>query len=94
MAEKVRKKWEVCECGKVLTGHSLGYLAGLVKILFQLDILSRKCPRGGGELTRGTCVRAQSLPSRRPLVDAVVVNSFVGRDVIRAFVNHVVHVSG
>jgi hypothetical protein len=35
--------------GKQLTGHSLGYLACLVKILFQLDILSRIGPRRGLE---------------------------------------------
>lgn len=45
MAEVVREKGEGQKMWQLLTGHSLGYLARLEKILFQLDILSRKRPR-------------------------------------------------
>jgi hypothetical protein len=49
----------------VLTGHSLGYLAGLVKILFQLDILSR------GGINEGK-VRTSSISAVSSSIDTVV----------------------
>ena len=49
----------------VLTGHSLGYLARLVKILFQLDILSR------GRIDEGN-VRTSSISAVSSSIDTVV----------------------
>jgi hypothetical protein len=61
MAEMVRKKWEVYRMWQVLTGHPLGYLARLVKILFQLDILSRKFPRRGNVRTSSISAVSSSI---------------------------------
>jgi len=60
MAEMVRQKWEVYGMWRVLTVHPLGYLARLVEILFQLDILSRECPRGGTSEVRTSSISAVS----------------------------------
>ena len=79
MAEVVRKKVEGYKSGKQLTGHSLGYLACLVKILFQLDILSRIGPRRGLE----GMGRTSSISAVSSSIDAVVSKVANGNSITR-----------
>jgi hypothetical protein len=65
--------------GKQLTGHSLGYLACLVKILFQLDILSRIGPRRGLE----GMGRTSSISAVSSSIDAVLSKVANGNSITR-----------
>ena len=68
----------------VLTGHSLGYLTGLVKILFQLDILSRRGIDEGNVRTSSISAVSSSIDTVVELVndEPQMENSILCRDVI------------